>query len=99
MTFLLTLLLILPSVLGAPGVPGLPWSQAEVAATKAKIWDIMKDPDAFVTTCGNACWKGCDRFDVEKDHPSCTHCDDIICPNGANDCQCCTGWCEAQGGK
>ena len=91
-----------PCLLATPGQQGRPWSPQEVAMTKARLWDIMKDGGNFVKknkkakksgVCGKDCWLGCDKFDKNPVHDFCTHCDTITCRPGV-DCQCCTGWCD-----
>ena len=83
------------------GQPGVPWSPAEVARTKERIWNILLAPNSFVSKnlapnehkeCGTDCWKDCDAFDRSREHPFCTHCDDVVCPKNFPKCQCCRGW-------
>ena len=83
------------------GQPGSTWSPEEVTRTKERIWKILINPKKFVGKsqkpkehgdCGSDCWKDCDAFDQSRDHPFCTHCDDVICPAKYPKCQCCRGW-------
>ena len=83
------------------GQPGSAWSPGEVTRTKERIWKILINPKKFVSKskkpkehgdCGTDCWKDCDAFDQSRDHPFCTHCDDVICPAKYPKCQCCRGW-------
>jgi len=96
----LTFFLVSPSF-QTPGQPGSTWSPEEVTRTKERIWKILINPTKFVNKnkkpkehgdCGSDCWKDCDAFDKSKDHPFCTHCDDIVCPTNFPKCQCCRGW-------
>ena len=84
------------------GQPGSAWSPEEITRTKERIWKILVNPKKFVGKtkkpkehgdCGSDCWKDCDAFDQGgRDHPFCTHCEDVVCPDNFPKCQCCTGW-------
>merc|ERR1719397_1260924 len=99
----IALVILLPSLALAAGQPGSTWSPEEVTRTKERIWKILINPKKFVGKsqkpkehgdCGSDCWKDCDAFDQSRDHPFCTHCDDVICPAKYPKCQCCRGWCD-----
>merc|ERR1712012_1016273 len=49
MSYLTAFLVLLPSqALGAAGQPGVPWSPAEIARTKERIWNILLAPNFFI---------------------------------------------------